>query len=186
MKRRFREIVDEAFDGNFSMASRELEMPLSTVHQYYQKGPRRIDARVAARIEALLKVSTAWLLGEEGSDEDHPQSQYTTYESADSGRQYSYPPLVDWRVKRVKQELTKRLQDRREALEVLFEPLATAEKERIVTGLDMTTGALPTPEQYDEWGDRMFRTNRLRAHVVHALCNYWEDLLKNCEGADSQ
>ena len=69
--KRFQLLVDLAFDGNFSLAARELQMPESTVRQYYRQGPRRVDAGVAMRVYDLLGIPTPWLLAiDSGTDHE--------------------------------------------------------------------------------------------------------------------
>ena len=64
LKRRFRAMVDFSFNGNLTFAADTLEMPFSTVQQYYQRGPRRIDGRAVKRIDDLLG-RPGWIIGEE-------------------------------------------------------------------------------------------------------------------------
>lgn len=46
----FRSIVDRAFDGNLSEAARILQMSVSTTHQYYTQGPRRMSNAMVLKL----------------------------------------------------------------------------------------------------------------------------------------
>ncbi|MSR07277.1 MAG: hypothetical protein EXR93_09470 [Gemmatimonadetes bacterium] len=176
LKRRFRLIIDEAFDGNLSMAARELGIPVSTVHKYYQTGPRRLDARVAQRIEAKTKLPIPWVLGMEGYDDKHPKSGVMRVRGE---WQLQYPPLTDWRVQRVLRVMEERLGKTADVLTIFLAPLKAAEDSELTAPeLQMTKGPpLASEKEWDRVGAWARQYGSQRAHLIHVLCEFWERTL---------
>ena len=173
LRRRFRELVDWAFDGNLSLASRVLEMPFSTVQRYYQSGPRRIDARAFKRVEELFGLGP-WIIAEEEPrmpDKLAMRPGWHLVTSDDKkGPSYWIPEVVMWRVRLILKamaDLTGR--DEESLIPVLFAPIF----EGIKVGL---VKAPPAVLSGDLGEPRGFAAvlNRDTARKVHKLGEYWE------------
>lgn len=185
LKRRFRELVDWAFDSNLTLASRVLEMPFSTVQQYYQKGPRRIDARVVKRIEELFELGL-WIIAEEDPQMPDRFAACTGWRlltiDNTTGPSYWIPEVVMWRVRlslKAMEDLTGLGKDA--LIPVLFAPIL----EGIKVGL---LKALPTKNPFPEapvvlggeLGEDGLQAvyGRHTARKIHKLCEYWEQELE--------
>ena len=168
-------MVDEAFDGNFSLAARQLKMPVSTVHQYYRKGPRRYDAQVVQRMAEMLRTTPEWLFAGKGrGDELSADEVGVGYGDDDQGRYEAwYPQTVEWRVSQVVERI-------REAgasylaLQVFFGPLEVLEEAGLLPAHLRMSGQRNSGMEAT-WPSTTGR--RERAHLIHVLCDYWEGVL---------
>ena len=185
LRRRFRLLVDESFDGNITLAARVLKMPVSTVHQYYQQGPRRFGAAAVRRIESQISVPTEWILGESGRDDEIPYATgpYTADVLSGLGdKEYvnvQLPSAVIWRIDRVLYELQMEplKLDPGKASAAFFEPLLVA----IRSGLLPETVLIPSSGESMVGRDLARMTSRQRCRVIHRLCDYWEAIFAEGE-----
>ena len=189
LRRRFRDLIDWAFDGNLSLASRVLGMPFSTVQQYYQQGPRRMSAKTLSAIDRITGLAD-WLAGVARSDftgkfpntiaEAQP---WRTLRAAKEGPGFMVPDCVLWRVEHVADaiiQLNPEL-ERKAAqlivvgsiLDALKNGLIRAPRENI--RLPATVGGELHPDVKDLAGS--LGMGREAAHHVHAACAWWERFL---------
>ena len=208
MRRRFQEAIDWGFDGNLSLAARVLNMPFSTVQQYYQRGPRRVSPAVVKKIDQVMGLGR-WIVGEA---DPGPTGKYcasvgeatrwrliTVTINAEDGKQevgYPYPVVVLWRISRVLAEMARRGDKREDSMEDLFfKPIEAAIKERVLRAprgmrslrIDPDTREVTeTPSAVIRKG--MPRKGKSPADIlgydigaarrIHRLCEYWETELE--------
>ena len=194
MRRRFRELIDWAFDGNLSMASRHLQMPFSTVQQYYDKGPRRFQARAIERITELLGCDIGGWLQVQGYVGRTTLLDVTggTMLLAAKGRVYFIPNAVMWRVSRILHCMKDRsTADWPSVKETFFGHITKAMNIGLIEGDDesdfqhsthFVSGSSPSAFEHDEGAlvaadATSTGTTLERAKRVHKLCAYWEDEL---------
>lgn len=183
LKRRFRELVDWAFNGNLSLAAQMLDMPFSTVQKYYQEGPRRIDGKVVTRVNEMFQLGE-WIIGEE--EPQKPDSFATASAwlplrvNAETGPSYWVPELVMWRVRRILQPMVELSgKDEESMIQVVFATIL----EGINTGLLKAPPGESFPQipvvvggHLGERGlDAVYSVDTARE--VHKLCEFWEQKL---------
>ena len=183
LKRRFRELVDWAFNGNLSLAARMLEMPFSTVQQYYQKGPRRIDGKVVTRVNEMFQLGE-WIIGEEEPQMPDSFAKASNWRllrvNTETGPCYWVPELVMWRVRRILQPMVELSgKDEDSMIQVLFATII----EGIKTGLLKAPPVKNFPKMpvvvVGHLGERGLGAvcNVDTAREVHKLCEVWEQKL---------
>ena len=191
LKWRFRQLVDWAFDGNLSLASKALGMPFSTVQQYYQAGPKRISAAALSAIDRVTGLAD-WLTGEARSEftGKFPASiaeagPWTIVKAEEDGPGIWIPNWTMWRVDYVTDammELNPKL-DRDTARLIVFG--------RMLDGLKhgLFKAPLPGVALPATVGGRRLRPDvknpieslglgREAARRVHEVCAEWEKLLE--------
>ena len=191
LRRRFRELIEWAFDGNLSLAARALEMPVSTVHKYYKEGPRRLSASAVETIERVIGGGIGrWIAGD-----DDP---YTGKKPRDINQVcgstgiigetddmvYVVPNVVLWRVRRVIEAMGRHSDASEEERErVCFATVIEAMKAGILASPVRVGRFRPVvagrPGSPREWSDprAALGFDRHRAKEVHQLCAYWETQL---------
>ena len=180
MKRNFKRLVNVVFDGNLSAAARELGMPVSTVHQYYQQGPRQISASVASRVQKVTKASPEWLLGET-ADELPPEM---TSWIALRGGEIQYPPVVEWRVRPIVEAIRARMSvEGKEGnpWEVFVGPLRAAVAAGLFPAELVPRAEIPPTRDYKRVTEENRRLYAPRACLMHTLCAFWEKALAKRE-----
>ena len=186
LKRRFRDLIDWAFDGNLSLASKALEMPFSTVQQYYQYGPRRISASALSAIDRVTGLAD-WLTGEARSEftgkfpNSIAEAQSWTYIKAEEdGPKFWIPSWTMWRVDRVADammEINPKL-NRETARLAVFGRMLYGLKHGLlkpsIPGMPMPVswGGRLLPDVMDPIGSLGF--GREAAQQVHGECARWE------------
>lgn len=185
LRRRFRELIDWGFDGNFSLAARALEMPVSTVQQYYQAGPRRIGKKALGRIDELTGLGE-WIAGDDDR-EIWRQMDFTALEEQDGGPKYLIPKLVQWRVEKVIDEMEKHVTADRDVLEgVFFAPILKALSVGLFrsslpgSGFNLAFLGAADPSRLGSVANlrRLMGMEIERAKQIHRLCEFWEGELR--------
>lgn len=185
LRRRFRKLIEWAFDENLSLAARALGMPVSTVQQYYQAGPRRISKKALRRIDELTGLGE-WMAGDDDR-EIWRRMDFITIQQKEGGPKYLIPKLVLWRVKRVIDEMEKHATADRDVLrEVFFAPILEA----LSAGLfpSLSAGSESNYALLRQAEPRRLRSavdiqdlmgmNIERAKQIHRLCKWWEGELR--------
>ena len=199
MKRRFRELIDWAFDGNLTLTSQILHMPFSTVQQYYQKGPRRISPQAIQRMDDLDEEADwgHWVMGQgaAGPTGKAPLSMaefgYYTVQVMEDEDSYVYPAAVGWRVKRVANAAAKVIDcEYEQLLKLVFSPIIEGIKaglyrsvfggdgwfEPAIVGgrnaLNKKLAGTKTVAGVGRLGALGFSIERARS--IHRLCEFWE------------
>ena len=179
LRLRFRLFIDEAFDGNLSMASRELKVPFTTVQRYYQVGPRQISVKVTGRIQEFVRREdgVAWILGD-GSEVQRPPWSATEAISLVDESRYSCPVMAEWRVNRVLEEIERRGASSEEALKLFFGVLTGPANAGVIDDANLVAGDFPRESQRETYGEELRAKSGRRAHLTHQLCEFWETLLE--------
>ena len=189
LRRRFRDVIDWAFDGNLRLASRVLGMPLSTIQQYYQQGPRRISAKTLSAIDRVTGLAD-WLAGQAVSKitGKFPTSigeaqGWTIVKVTKDGAEFWFPNCVLWRVDSVADAMIQRSPrlDRKSAhLRVVGSILGALEDGVLQAPqglrLPATVGGRFRPDIRDLAGS--LGVGRDAARQMHQVCVGWELLLK--------
>ena len=179
MRRRFRDLIDWAFDGNLSLAARALRMPVSTVQKYYQEGPRRISSEALERIDELTELGS-WVAGE---GEGTIWESFRTISRGDQpdGAEYVIPQVVMWRVNSVMDAMSKRVNADRDAVrDAFFAPILEGLNIGLFRGAFSGTKSFFNPAvvgikaKRGRSGAALLGWNLARAKQIHRLCEFWE------------
>ena len=189
LKKRFRDIVVWAFDGNLTLASRALGLPFSTVQKYYQFGPRRISAAALSSIDRVTGLGD-WLTGEAVSEitgkfpTSIGEAQGWDLIQADAeGPYFPIPKCVLWRVDSVADammQINPRL-DRDNARLIVVGSILDALKNGLIQApggnirLPATVGGRLRPDIKDPAGSLGWGKDAARH--VHGVCAWWEGFL---------
>lgn len=189
LKRRFRDIVAWAFDGNLTLASRTLGLPFSTVQKYYQYGPRRISAAALSAIDRVTGLGD-WLTGEavDEATGKFPTSigeaqGWDCIKADEEGPYFPIPNCVLWRVDSVADammHLNPRL-DRNGARLIVVGSILGALENGLLQApaagahLAATVGGRLRPDIKDLGGSLGW--GKEAAEYVHGLCAWWEEFL---------
>lgn len=190
LKRRFRELVDWAFDGNLSLASKALGMPFSTVQQYYQAGPKRISAAALSAIDRVTGLAD-WLTGEARSEftGKFPTSiaeagPWAIVKAEEDGPGFWIPHWTMWRVDYVIDAMMERSPklDRETARLIVFGGMLNGLKHGLFKAplpgvpLPANVSGRLRPDVRNPMKSLGF--GREAARRVHEVCAEWEKLLE--------